>query len=315
MPAGLAIPRRRCPERSRAPARRCPGAPSPRLADAARPRPPATRRRDVGEDVAERVLGQDHVEPLGVLDELQPRRVDEHVLELHVRIVGGDACHRLAPEPRGLEHVRLVHRGEKCAPRPRASSNARRAIRSIASGGTGTCRRRSRREAGRWRRSRGRRRARGRSAGRPGPRGGTQVRVDVESAAEERSSLAPAARMHLRTGQADRAEDDGVSGLAGGQRLGRKRYALVEDRARRRRDAPRSRARAGARGGRRSRPQSPPARFRLRAGDDAQHQLNSSRAPGPTAAAAAPAAVPSWVLFLGGEEGNAPSFERTRLSV
>ena len=55
--------------------------------------------RDVGEDVAERVLGQDHVEPLGMLDELQPRSVDEHVLELHVRIVRGDACHRLAPEP------------------------------------------------------------------------------------------------------------------------------------------------------------------------------------------------------------------------
>ena len=104
----------------------------------------------------------------------------------------------------------------------------------------------------------------------------------------------------LELGQADRTEDDGVGGLAGGQRLGRKRHALVEDRTpaegmlldlelERKRpedvDRDRSHLRSDSVSGQ---------------ADDAQHQL-ILRAPGPTAAAAAPAAVPSWVLFLGGE--------------
>ena len=90
------------------------------VAEARRGRQPeaaAHARRDVGEDVAERVLGQDHVELLRALDELHSRRVDEHVLELDVRIVRRDADHRLAPEPGGLEHVHLVHGGDVRAPR------------------------------------------------------------------------------------------------------------------------------------------------------------------------------------------------------
>ena len=72
------------------------------VAEARRSREPeaaAHAGRDVGEDVAEGVLGQDHVEPLRVLDELQARGVDEHVLELDVRIVRRHPIHRLAPEP------------------------------------------------------------------------------------------------------------------------------------------------------------------------------------------------------------------------
>ena len=143
-----------------------PGPPSPRLAEAASPRPPAHPRRDVGEDVAERVLGQDHVELLRALDELHPRGVDEHVLELDVRVVGRDARHRLAPEPGRLEHVRLVDRRDvRAGARRRARTRAGRSARSPPAC-TRRCRRRSRRAAGRWRRSRARRRARGRSGGR-----------------------------------------------------------------------------------------------------------------------------------------------------
>jgi hypothetical protein len=47
-----------------------------------------------------------------MLDELQPRRVDQHVGQLDIRIVSGDARHRFAPEAGGLEYVHLVHGGE-----------------------------------------------------------------------------------------------------------------------------------------------------------------------------------------------------------
>jgi len=60
----------------------------------------ATRARcDVGEDVAERVLGQDHVELHGIEHELHPSIVDEHVLEPHVGVVACQAGDDLTPEP------------------------------------------------------------------------------------------------------------------------------------------------------------------------------------------------------------------------
>ena len=133
-----------------------------------------------------------------------------------------------------------------------------------------------------------------------GPGRGTEVRIDVESATEgDQALLRPHGRT-LELGQADRTEDDGVGGLARRQRPSGKRHALVEDRApaeavlldlelERERaedvDRDRSHLRSDSVSGQ---------------ADDAQHQ-RSIRAPGPTAAAAAPAAVPSWVLFLGGE--------------
>ena len=45
--------------------------------------------------------------------------VDEHVLELDVRVVGVHALDDLPPDPRGVEHVRLVHGGDVPAPRAR----------------------------------------------------------------------------------------------------------------------------------------------------------------------------------------------------
>ena len=74
----------------------------PAVAEARRgcePEAAAHAGSNVGEDVAEGVLGDDHIEPSGALDEVQPRRVDEHVLELDVRIVHRDTRHGLAPEP------------------------------------------------------------------------------------------------------------------------------------------------------------------------------------------------------------------------
>ncbi len=69
-------------------------------------------RRLVAEDVAEEVLGDDHVELRGPRDELHRGVVDEQVVERDVGVVGGDGGDDLAPEPRGLEHVCLVHRGD-----------------------------------------------------------------------------------------------------------------------------------------------------------------------------------------------------------
>ena len=65
-----------------------PGPASPRLADAARPSPPVTAGGDVGEDVAERVLHHEHVELVGVGDDLHRDAVDEPVAELDVGVVG-----------------------------------------------------------------------------------------------------------------------------------------------------------------------------------------------------------------------------------
>ena len=45
-------------------------------------------------------------------DEAHRTRVDELVLERDVGELGGDLDRDLAPEPRRLEHVRLVHRGD-----------------------------------------------------------------------------------------------------------------------------------------------------------------------------------------------------------
>ena len=73
----------------------------------------------VGEDVAEHVLGQQHVELLRIADQLHRRVVDEHVLELDVRIVARDVGDHCSPELGRGEHVRLVHGRHLAAPRAR----------------------------------------------------------------------------------------------------------------------------------------------------------------------------------------------------
>ena len=69
-------------------------------------------RRLVAEDVAEEVLGDDHVELGRAGNELHRGVVDEQVVEGDVVVLGGDPGHDLAPEPRRLHHVRLVDRGD-----------------------------------------------------------------------------------------------------------------------------------------------------------------------------------------------------------
>jgi hypothetical protein len=51
----------------------------------------------VGENVAEHVLGQDHVEPCRLRYELHGGIVDQQVLELDLGVVARDAGHRLTP--------------------------------------------------------------------------------------------------------------------------------------------------------------------------------------------------------------------------
>ena len=80
--AGSRLPGPRCRAPSRAPARNRPGPARPR----GWPRQQADRAGDhrglVGEDVAEHVLGEEHVEVGGARDQLHRGVVDEHVLEL-----------------------------------------------------------------------------------------------------------------------------------------------------------------------------------------------------------------------------------------
>ncbi len=70
---------------------------------------------DVGEDVAEGVLRQKDVELARREHELHAAVVDEHVLQLDVGVVGRDSLDHLAPEPRRREDVRLVHGGDVAA--------------------------------------------------------------------------------------------------------------------------------------------------------------------------------------------------------
>ena len=94
--------------------------PRPPVAETRRrrqPEPAGHRGGEVGEDVPEHVLGDDDVELLGGAGELHGGVVDEHVLDLHVRVVGRDVADDAAPEPRRLEHVRLVDRRQLPAAR------------------------------------------------------------------------------------------------------------------------------------------------------------------------------------------------------
>ena len=77
--------------------------------------PAGHRRGDVGEDVAEGVLHHEHVERLGVGDDLHRDAVDEPVAQLDVGVVGGELGDDPPPHPRRVEHVRLVDREQPAA--------------------------------------------------------------------------------------------------------------------------------------------------------------------------------------------------------
>jgi hypothetical protein len=145
--------------------------PGPAVAEARRrgqPEAAAVTGGDVGEDVAERVLGQDHVESGPVLDEVACAPVSTSmVLELDVGVVGRDSLRPPRQSREVSRHVRLVDRRDSRPLRTPRARTPRRAIRSIASGvvlaGVEPRVRRGRRPR---RRSTGRSRARGRSGGR-----------------------------------------------------------------------------------------------------------------------------------------------------
>ena len=71
----------------------------------------------VGEDVAEQVLGEHDIEVAWTTQQMHRRGVHQHVLQRHAReFVADHPGADLAPQPRGLEHVRLVHLGDLAAP-------------------------------------------------------------------------------------------------------------------------------------------------------------------------------------------------------
>ena len=107
--SGLAIP---CPAMSGAEpwtGSNSPGVPgSPERRARQHPDRAGDHRRLVAEDVAEHVLGDDHVEVARGGDELHRGVVDEQVLERHVGSRAATSTHDRAPQPRRLEHVGLV---------------------------------------------------------------------------------------------------------------------------------------------------------------------------------------------------------------
>ena len=88
------------------------------VADGSRGQQPqgaGNHRSFVGDDVAEHVLGQDHVELARVEDDLHGRVVHEQEIEGHAGVLGGYALHGFAPEPGGFQHVGLIDEGELVA--------------------------------------------------------------------------------------------------------------------------------------------------------------------------------------------------------
>ena len=96
-----------------------PGPPSPETGRGQQADRAGDHRGLVREDVAEHVLGQDHVEVGRPRYQLHGRVVDQHVLERDARVVRRDALDHLAPEARRLEDVGLVDRGDAAGSRRR----------------------------------------------------------------------------------------------------------------------------------------------------------------------------------------------------
>ncbi|ELQ11774.1 Glutamine amidotransferases class-II [Pseudomonas syringae BRIP39023] len=72
-------------------------------------------RRLIGEDVAEQVVGHDHIELLGCTHQLHGGIVDVHVAQFDFRVILGDLLDDFTPQLAGREYVGLVHRAELLA--------------------------------------------------------------------------------------------------------------------------------------------------------------------------------------------------------
>ena len=86
------------------------------------PQPPLERRPQVGDDVAEEVVGDDHPELGGILDQVQAQRVHVDVLPLDRRgVLPGHLVEHPQPQLVGVAHgvrlVRHVHHRVPVAPR------------------------------------------------------------------------------------------------------------------------------------------------------------------------------------------------------
>ena len=69
----------------------------------------------IGENIAEHVLGDDHVELGGIFADLHGAVVHEHLAVFHFGVFGGQAMHHRTPQTAGIQHVGLVHTGELLA--------------------------------------------------------------------------------------------------------------------------------------------------------------------------------------------------------
>jgi hypothetical protein len=90
----------------------------PTLPERGRRQHPETAGEDgrlVGQDVAEEVLGDDHVEVGRPADEEHRARVDELVVQADGGMARPDLVGNRPPEPRRREHVGLVDRGDELA--------------------------------------------------------------------------------------------------------------------------------------------------------------------------------------------------------
>src|SRR5690606_237103 len=75
------------------------------------------RRRQIRQDVTEEIPRDDDIEIGGPADDLHRRVVHVEMLELQVgEFVLMDACDDLAPEPRDIQHVGLVHGSDTTPP-------------------------------------------------------------------------------------------------------------------------------------------------------------------------------------------------------
>ena len=107
-----------------------PGAGGVQVAARGEPDPPGYRAAEVGEDVAEEVVGDDHVVLLGRLHEVDARGVDVVVGGGDSGVVGRHLVERALPEVAGEgEHVGLVHEREVLAG-PRSRPGRTRSARS-----------------------------------------------------------------------------------------------------------------------------------------------------------------------------------------
>ena len=203
-------------------------------------------RSFVGEDVTEQVLGEHHIEVPRAAQQMHRRRVDQHVFERDGRelVLQHPAAH-LAPQPRGLEDVRLVDLCDLAATRRRETAgdagdalDLRHRIPALIEGGRAFAPLAAEVDAARELADEqhvdafqqlGLER---RGVAQRGHHGdGPQVGVDAEFGAQtEQRGLGPDRGARPPLGSPDRTQQDGVRGEAARERVRRQAVAVRVDR-------------------------------------------------------------------------------------